>query len=92
MRVGIGLHFGPVQAGEIGGQFTAIGDTVNVASRLQGLTRDFGCLLLASDEAVKAASLAGDEASEKGLYPLPDQAIRGRVGRLRLWGWDGPGA
>ncbi len=41
--VGIGIHYGPVVVGEIGfdlkKQFTAIGDTVNVAARLETATR-----------------------------------------------------
>jgi adenylate cyclase len=54
IRFGIGVHAGLAIAGDIGyerhAQFTAIGDPVNVASRLQGLTKSLGCEVLMSEE------------------------------------------
>ena len=52
MRMGIGLHYGPVVAGDIGSRrsmaFATVGDTTNVASRLQALTRELGATIVAS--------------------------------------------
>ncbi len=54
LRIGIGVHCGPAVVGRMGyGEtihVTAIGDTVNVASRLQDATKEFHCQLVFSDE------------------------------------------
>ena len=59
-RLGIGVAFGPMVVGEIGfslkRQFTAIGDTVNIAARLESETRRQNVELLVSDSAVSHLS------------------------------------
>ena len=59
VRAGIGIHHGDVLMGDIGGsrqfQFTVIGDTVNVASRLESMTRQHAADLIVSDAVVSAA-------------------------------------
>jgi len=59
LRLAIGVHYGPVVVGNIGSrkrlEFAVLGDTVNVASRLEGATRDIGCSCLASASLIEAA-------------------------------------
>jgi len=77
LRVGIGVHYGDVFAGAIGDEqrleFATLGDTVNVAQRVEGLTRALDTLLLATREAVDAAG-----ADPAAWQALPPQPVRGR--------------
>jgi adenylate cyclase len=87
LRVGIGIHAGPVLMGDVGGatqfQFTVVGDTVNVASRLEDLTRKYDSPLIVSEQAFR---LAAPPQSLAGRFePLPDLAIRGRAGTVSAY-------
>ena len=61
IEIGIGIHCGPVVVGNMGSprklEYTAIGDVVNIASRVQALTRVAGCSILLTREAAAGARL-----------------------------------
>jgi adenylate cyclase len=77
IRFGIGIHGGEVIVGDIGYRdhmvFTALGDAVNVAARLQDMTKSLGCETVISEEVRVAAGL-----SESDL-PQQEVTIRGRT-------------
>jgi adenylate cyclase len=77
IRFGIGIHGGEVIIGDIGYRdhmvFTALGDAVNVAARLQEMTKSIGCEVMLSEELRVTAGLPDD-----GL-PQHEVEIRGRA-------------
>lgn len=82
LRMGMGLHQGPVILGEMGHgratSLTAIGDTVNIASRLETLTKELGCQLVVSGAVVRRAGI------ELDAQPQRYVDVRGRAGRLAV--------
>jgi adenylate cyclase len=82
IRFGVGIHAGVTIAGAIGyerhAQFTVIGDPVNVAARLEALTKVLGCEVLMSEEVYKRAGFGPDD------LPAHDVEARGREASVKV--------
>ena len=92
LDIGIGLNYGPVVLGDVGSEhgmsFTAIGDTVNTAARLQVLTRSLKTSLVVGDPVVRAIQALSPEAAAERIGRLEDlgeHSLRGRASPVRIW-------
>ncbi len=83
LRIGIGIHFSEAIVGAMGPPksqvLTAIGDTVNTAARLEGLTRDYDCALVVSRRAAEAAGL------DLGARDLHECMVKGRLESVQFY-------
>jgi len=82
LRYGIGIHGGEVIVGDVDYRehtvFTALGDPVNVAARLQDLTKTLQCEVLVSEEVCAAAGVPDDAMTAHTVV------IRGRDELMRV--------
>jgi adenylate cyclase len=90
LRVSVGVHFGPATVGDVGParrlEFAVIGDTVNVASRLEASTREHGARIVVSDALISRARSEGcSESALVGFDPLPGLQLRGRKAEIDAW-------
>jgi len=80
LRIGVGLHWGPLMLGTIGENqrmdSTVISDTVNTASRLEGLTKKYGRDVLVSGETVEA--IAREPGSRFDFELLGEEVVKGK--------------
>ena len=87
LEIGVAIHTGPAVIGTVGSPrrliFSAIGDTVNTASRMESLTKSLGAPFLISESTLSAATRP-----PAGIRRLPDQKIRGRRQEIMLHALD----
>jgi adenylate cyclase len=87
LRIGIGINTGVVIAGTIGGasklEFTLIGDTVNVAARVEQLTKTTGDAILITQQSVDALVSAPVGLTNRGAH-----ALKGKSATTQVFGLD----
>ena len=90
VEAGIGVQYGPAVLGDIGGahrlEFAVIGDTVNVASRLERLTRNLDVeIVVGGDLVAEVRREGGGENLLEGFSERIGQEIPGRSGTITIW-------
>ncbi|MGZ6780107.1 MAG: adenylate/guanylate cyclase domain-containing protein [Mycobacterium sp.] len=87
LRIGIGINTGVVIAGTIGGgsklEFTLIGDTVNIAARVEQLTKTTGDAILLTDRTVDALASRPAALTDRGFH-----ALKGKSAATQVFGLD----
>ena len=87
IAVGVGLHSGPVIAGNIGNssklEYTVLGDTVNLASRIEGLTKVYRSSILISDAVYER--LPEELLGDLNVRALPRARVKGKKKSVKLY-------
>ncbi len=89
IRLSVGIHLGEAVLGNIGSdrrlEYAVLGDVVNVASRLETLTRELGCRLVISEELAAAARAQAGESVLAGMTAIGPRRVYGRMSEIDVW-------
>lgn len=91
IRASFGLHYGPAVLGDIGGEsrleYAVIGNTVNVASRLEALSRPLACRMVASGALIDQVRCEQPDCTKllDGMQSLEPQTVRGVNEPVPVW-------
>ena len=84
MPIAVGLHYGEAFCGAVGDderlEFTVLGDTVNLAARLEQVAKAMNVVAVASDAALRSAGIPA-----QNWRKLPPQDVRGQSAPVEVW-------
>ncbi len=92
--ISIGMEFGEVVVGNIGDarrmEFTVLGDPVNVASRLEGRSRELNAVLVVGQNLIRAVEAADADPVKivPELKPAVPITVKGRTSKVQIWVWS----
>jgi adenylate cyclase len=89
-KMGVGVNSGPFMSGNIGSAqrlaYTAMGDTINTASRIESMTKGTPYMLFVADSTKELLK----EEDAAALVFLDEVEVRGRTTKLKLWALPTP--